>query len=128
VARVHAPDNFVDQLLGCDSRDAIVNDATLTSLSSLFLAWVCFSVAFSTVFQAFLTTFLIDSGYKTPIQIMEELFASGIKLAYRPDFSSIFEIGEETEVSKVHRRLANCPSNLVCTDWAKYKKMCLFFS
>ena len=98
------------------------------SLRSLFLAWVCFSVAFSTVFQAFLTTFLIDSGYKTPIQIMEELFASGIKLAYRPDFSSIFEIGEETEVSKVHRRLANCPSNLVCTDWAKYKKMCLFFS
>jgi hypothetical protein len=37
------------------------------SLRSRFLAWVCFSVAFSTVFQAFLTTFLIDSGYKTQI-------------------------------------------------------------
>jgi hypothetical protein len=33
-----------------------------TSLRSLFIAWVCFSLAFSTVFQAFLTTFLIDSG------------------------------------------------------------------
>ena len=50
------------------------------SLRSLFFSWVCFSVAFSTVFQAFLTTFLIDSGYKTPIQNMNELFASGIKL------------------------------------------------
>ena len=34
------------------------------SLRSLFLACVCFSVAFSTVIQAFLTTFLIDSGCK----------------------------------------------------------------
>jgi hypothetical protein len=50
------------------------------SLRSLFLAWVCFSLALSTVFQAFLT-FLIDSGYKTPVHNMEELFASGIKLA-----------------------------------------------
>ena len=92
------------------------------SLRSLFLAWVCFSVAFSTVFQAFLTTYLIDSGYKTPIQNMDELFASGIKLAYEPDFSFIFEIGDETEVSKIHRNLANCPSNWVCVEWAKYYK------
>jgi hypothetical protein len=45
--------------------------------------------------QAFLTTYLIDSGYKTPIQNMDELFASGIKLAYIPDFSYIFETGEK---------------------------------
>jgi hypothetical protein len=44
------------------------------SLRFLFLAWVCFSIAFSTVFQAFLTTFLVESGYKTPIQSMDELF------------------------------------------------------
>jgi len=59
------------------------------SLRSLFLAWVCFSVAFSTVFQAFLTTFLIDSGYKTPIQNMDELFSSGIKLAKPPNLDVI---------------------------------------
>jgi len=39
-----------------------------TSLRSLFLACVYFSLAFNTVFQAFLTTFLIDSAYETPIQ------------------------------------------------------------
>ena len=38
------------------------------SLRSLFFAWAFCSLAFSTVFQAFLTTFLVDSGYKTPIQ------------------------------------------------------------
>jgi hypothetical protein len=53
---------------------------------------------------------------------MEELFASGIKLAYRPDFSFIFDIGEETNVSKIHRHLAKCPSNWVCANWAKYQE------
>jgi hypothetical protein len=92
------------------------------SLRSLFLAWVCFSVAFSTVFQAFLTTFLIDSGYKTPIQNMEELYASGIKLAYPQINDFIFEKGDETEASKVRRNRAECPSFNICMEWAKYQK------
>jgi hypothetical protein len=69
----------------------------------LFLAWVCFSLAFSTVFQAFLTTFLIDSGIKKPIQNMGEPFASGIKLAYLQSYDFLFENGDETEASKVRR-------------------------
>jgi len=92
------------------------------SLRSLFLAWLCFSVAFNTVFQAFLTTFLIDSGYKTPIQNMDELFASGIKLAYFPYHSFIFETGDETEASKVQRNSVICPSDEDCIDWVHYQK------
>jgi len=81
------------------------------SLRSLFLAWVCFSVAFSTVFQAFLTTFLVDSGYKTPIKNMDELFASDMKLAYPPEYSYIFENGDErkyqmyAEIVRIVRRM-----------------------
>jgi len=92
------------------------------SLRSLFLSWVCFSLTFSTVFQAFLTTFLIDSGYKTPIKNTDELFASGIKLAYPTEYSFIFESSDETEISNVQRNLVNCPSQDVCEDWAKYHK------
>jgi len=92
------------------------------SLRSLFLAWVCFSLAFITVFQAFLTTFLIDSGYKTPIQNMDELFASGIKFAYAPELNnSIFKYGDESETSKVKINSVNC-SWYVCLEWAKYHK------
>ena len=92
------------------------------SLRSMFLAWVCFSLVFSTVFQAFLTTFLIDSGYKTPIQNKDELFASGIKLSYPPGYSFIFENGNETEVSKVLRNRVDCLSFEVCLKWAVYQK------
>jgi hypothetical protein len=79
-------------------------------------------MAFSTVFQAFLTTFLIDSGYKTPIQNMDELYASGIKLAYPQKYNFIIEGGDETEVANVQRNRANCPSFEVCVEWAKYQK------
>jgi hypothetical protein len=92
------------------------------SLRSLFLAWLCFSVAFNTVFQAFLTTFLIDSGYKTPIQNMDELFASGLTLAYFPSTSFIFESGDETDASKVQRNGVICPSYDDCIDWVHYHK------
>jgi hypothetical protein len=93
-----------------------------TSLRSIFFAWICFSLAFSTVFQTFLTMFRIDSGYKTPIQNMDELFASDIKLAYLSGSHFIFEIGDETEVSNVLRYLVNCPSYTVCVGWAKFYK------
>jgi hypothetical protein len=92
------------------------------SLRSLFLAWVCFSIAFSTVFQAFLTTYLVDSGYKTPIQSVDELFTSGMKLADGAWANSFFDISNETEVSNMRRNDANCPSPEICFNWAKYHK------
>jgi hypothetical protein len=49
------------------------------------------------VSHVFLTKYLIDSGYKTPIPNLDELFASGIKLAYPPENSFIFVNGDETE-------------------------------
>jgi hypothetical protein len=92
------------------------------SLRSLFLAWVCFSLVFSTVFQAFFATCLIYFRYKPPNQNLGELFASGIKLAYPPEYNFIFERGDETEASRVQRNFVNCPSYQICVNWAKYHK------
>jgi hypothetical protein len=79
-------------------------------------------VAFNTVFQAFLTTFLIGSGYKTPILKKDKLYESGIKLCYQPRYNFIFGNGDETEVSKAKSNRANCPWYGVCFEWAKYHK------
>jgi hypothetical protein len=53
---------------------------------------------------------------------MDELFASDIKLAYRPGLSYIFENGDETEAANVRRKHVDCPSVEVCANWAKYHK------
>jgi hypothetical protein len=92
------------------------------SLRSLFFAWVCFSLAFSTVFQAFLTTFLIDSGYKTQIKNTDEMFASGIKLAFQREHYYFFYYGDEMEASNVYKNFEICPSLEVCISWAKYHR------
>jgi hypothetical protein len=72
------------------------------------------------MFQAFLSSFLIDSGYKTPIQNMDELFASGIKLAYASYYSSIFESVDEIFALKVQRYFVICPSYEDCIDCEHY--------
>ena len=72
VTRVQDTVKFVERPVGCHSGVSVSTMPRAPSLRSLFLAWVGFSLAFSTVFQAFLTTFLIDSGYKTPIQNVDE--------------------------------------------------------
>jgi hypothetical protein len=71
-------------------------------------------VAFRTVLQAFLTTILIDSGYKTPIQNMDEIFASGITLVYSGLYHFLFENGDETEELSVKRILAKCSEFGAC--------------
>jgi hypothetical protein len=123
MAKVQDTDKFVDQRLGCLSRGVSVIHATrtVTVVRSLFLAWVCFSIAFSTVFQPFLKNYLFDSGYKTPIQNMDELYASGIKLAYHEGHGFVFDNGDETEASKVQSNRVKCPSFEVYQDWAKYQ-------
>jgi len=49
------------------------------------------------VFQAFLTTFLTESGYKTPIRNMDELLDSGIGLAYPEFYNDIFKLLDRKE-------------------------------
>jgi hypothetical protein len=53
---------------------------------------------------------------------MDELFASGSKLAYSQEYNYFFEIGDETEASKVRRNRVNCLSYDDCVKWAIYQK------
>jgi len=83
--RVQDTNKDVDQRLGCHSRGDIVNVAMYTVTTFAALAWVYFSLAFSMVFEVFLTKLFTNSGYKTPIRNMDEVFPSGINLAYPPE-------------------------------------------
>ena len=38
-----------------------------------FFSWICYNLAINTVFQAYLTTFLIDPGFEESITITEEI-------------------------------------------------------
>jgi len=53
---------------------------------------------------------------------MDDLFDSGIGLAYPSGYNFIFENGDETELSKVKQNRVICPSFDICENWAKYRK------
>jgi hypothetical protein len=53
---------------------------------------------------------------------MDELYASGIKLAYSKVKNYIFETGDETEVSDVQKNSLICESNDDCIDWIMIQK------
>jgi hypothetical protein len=51
-------------------------------LRLFFFCWVCYSFAISTVFQAYFTTFLIETGYEEPIKTVEQMLASDMKFGF----------------------------------------------
>jgi hypothetical protein len=53
---------------------------------------------------------------------MDELFSSGIRRAYPPEYNFMVENGDETELQKVQRNRVNCPSYGICAEWALYQK------
>lgn len=53
-------------------------------LRAFFLIWVCYSLAISTVFQSFFTSYLVDPGLQDQISTLEEMLQSGIKYGIPP--------------------------------------------
>jgi hypothetical protein len=77
-----------------------------------FICWVCYSVAISTVFQAYLTTFLIEPGYEEPIRTFEEMLQNEKKFGY---FTDYFSYLDDTAIAKDAVR---CPDDPTCFIWA----------
>jgi hypothetical protein len=53
---------------------------------------------------------------------MNELFASGITLAYPKGYNYIYEIVDEEEAMKVHRNHVECQSVNICFNWATHQR------
>ena len=95
-----------------------------SSLSSLLFCWVCFSLAFSTVFQAFLTTFLVEYDYKTPIRNIETWKSFSPPLLNLTTYQSTVSFSRKVTKRKQQRYKShvNCPSLPVCENWAKNQR------
>jgi hypothetical protein len=46
-------------------------------------------LAVNTVFQAYLTTFLVDPGFEKSITSVEEIFTSGINMDFLPHYLTV---------------------------------------
>jgi hypothetical protein len=86
-----------------------------------FICWVAFSLAINTVYQAFLTSFLTDPGFLTPIRDLDELLGSGIEYGY------VRIIDQYLDSSNVkHRQILNgrkvCFNTTACLERVAIKR------
>ena len=86
-------------------------------LRLFFLCWVCYSFAISTVFQAYLTTFLIEPGYVQPITTVEEMLASDMKFGFFYIFDTYFTATSESTDSTILKNAEYCPIYDTCLNW-----------
>jgi hypothetical protein len=94
-------------------------------LRVFFSAWVCCSLAINTVFQAYLTTFLVDPGFEKSITSTDEIFASGIKYGYNSlGFDSIYNDRSNPKSVRVLQNRIDCADIFTCVLWtAKYRNI-----
>jgi hypothetical protein len=93
-------------MLGISASLHISNFATIRML---YILWIFYSLALNTVYQAFLTTYLVDPGFKKLISTEEELIQSGLELGINP----YFEASEDTFRSRYPNTIP-CPDTVKC--------------
>jgi len=78
---------------------------------------VCYSVAISTVIQAYLTTFLIESGYEEPIRNINQMLKSEINFGFDAIYTVLFTGTEDPVESAILEDSVLYPE-AVCFNWA----------
>jgi hypothetical protein len=93
-------------------------------LRLFFLSWVCYSVAISTVFQAYLTTFLIEPGYEEPIKTVEQMVKSKRMFGYPAEYKYMFQDRPDPINSAIFKNAVECHDVDTCFSWAtEYKNI-----
>ena len=87
-------------------------------LRLFFFCWVWYSVAISTVFQAYLTTFLIEPGYQEPIRSVQEMLKSENAFGFPRLYELFFPNSSDPVDSAIFKNAVQCPDELTCFIWA----------
>jgi hypothetical protein len=76
----------------------------------LFLTWLMYSLAVNTVFQAFVTTFLINPGHEHQMENVEELLSSDLPYGFDPQSDrSVRDTGDTLLMTILQHRIPCSP-------------------
>jgi len=89
-----------------------------SSVRAFFASWVCYCLAITTIFDAFLITYLIDPGLQHQINSFEEIVASGNDFGYHLAIGAI--VGESDD--NIMKQGIRCDHNDTrpCLAWVAY--------
>jgi hypothetical protein len=79
---------------------------------------VCFSVAINTVFQAYLTSYLVEPGYEEPIKTLDEMLKSERKFGFNEDVEILHAQSSNLVDLSILKDAVRCPDQDTCFKWA----------
>jgi hypothetical protein len=85
-------------------------------LRLLFFVFVLYCSAISTVFQTFLTSFLVDPGHDKQLTSLDDILQSGIAFGYQESVGSLLELSSDLRHKVVVERGEICSTYAVCID------------
>ncbi|KAJ9599501.1 hypothetical protein L9F63_010033 [Diploptera punctata] len=95
-----------------------------SSVRLFFLSWLCYSLSINTVFQAYLTTFLIDPGFRPHFKTFKELLDSDMKLGTIEFDLYLYNYSSSEYISRILEKNEDCSFKNHCVEWAiKYKNL-----
>jgi len=89
-----------------------------SSVRAFFASWVCYCLAITTIFDAFLITYLIDPGLQHQINSFEEIVASGKDFGYHLAIGAIVE--ESDDIIMKQRICRDNNDTPPCLSWVAY--------
>ncbi|KDR21457.1 hypothetical protein L798_03910 [Zootermopsis nevadensis] len=85
-----------------------------SNLRIFFLIFVWYSLAISTVFQTYFTSFLVEPGLTDRIRDFDGLLKSGIEFGYDPIFDVLVENSSDSRYEEVLKRRILCRDRDYC--------------
>jgi hypothetical protein len=93
------------------------------AIRAVFLCWVLYCYAMNTVYQAFLTTFLVEPGLQHQLSSEDEIFSSGIEYGMPSTLSSVLPgLSDDKYRHRIH-----CDYFIKCQDRLAYEGNTAFF-
>jgi hypothetical protein len=98
-------------------------------LRLFFFCWVCYSLAIRTVFQSYLTKFLIEPpDYEEPIKTVEQMLTSDMKFGFIDEYGAFFYNVHDSLDSVILNNAVRCPDSGTSFNWAAaYQNMSILF-
>jgi len=83
---------------------------------SFFIMWIWYSLAINTLFQIYVTSYLVDPGLQKQIQSVQDVLDSGVQHGFHPDLNAFLLDESDELLTKIAEHSEPCNDVEACTQ------------
>ncbi|GFG31878.1 hypothetical protein Cfor_10234 [Coptotermes formosanus] len=94
----------------------------ISAVRVFFLAWICYCLAVSTVFQSYFISFLVKPGMEKQVSSLDGILNSGMEYGFIPYFDVLFPVNESARYKNILSNRKNCACESCCLERLAYDR------